>query len=157
MTPVIRFRDTRDSKAASAYFSKADGGYYLDGSDLRREIGGIGADHLGLDQIDFQQFSRLLQGLDPHSGNQLTAKLVEGRLAGWDIPATIPNGVTIAIERGDSRVHDALWEAGRETMADLERFITTRERKGGAQENRTTGNMIWYDFEHPETRPCVPD
>lgn len=155
---MIRMRDIRDASAASSYYGKSDGGYYLDSSDLRREVGGKAAELLGLSSSpDFDQFKRLLQGLNPHTGDQLTAKLVQGRLAGWDVTASIPKGVTVALERGDSRIHDALWEAGRETMADLERFITTRERKGGAHDNRTTGNMVWYGFEHPETRPAKQD
>jgi conjugative relaxase-like TrwC/TraI family protein len=149
----------RDSKSPSAgyhYFSKSDSG--LAAEELRKEVGGLAAERLGLDKDpDFDHFKNLLHGLDPHTGEQLTAKLVEGRISYWDITATVPKGVTIAIERGDPRVHDALWEAGRETMADLERFITTRERKGGAQDNRVTGNMIWYGFEHPETRPAKAD
>ncbi|HEX4610758.1 MAG TPA: relaxase domain-containing protein [Urbifossiella sp.] len=111
---MIRFRDIRDANAAGSYYGKSDGGYYLDASDLRRGVGGKGAHRLGLESTpDFDQFKRLLQGLDPHSGDQLTAKLVEHRLAGWDITATIPKGVTIAIERGVTRVHQARWEAVR--------------------------------------------
>lgn len=155
---MLRFRDIRDAAAANACFSKADGGYYLDGSDLHREVGGKGAERLGLSKTpDFDQFKRLLEGLDPHTGEQLTAKIITGRLAGWDLTASIPKGVTVALERGDSRIHDALWEAGRETMADIEKLITTRVRGGGEVDDRITGNMIWYGFEHPETRPSRED
>src|SRR4051812_20199591 len=116
---MLRFRVINDAKAAGTYYGKSDGGYYLNSSDLRREVGGEGAELLGLDATpDFDQFKLLLQGLDPKSGDQLTSKLLENRLAGWDVTASIPKGVTIAMERGDTRIHDALWEAGRETMAD---------------------------------------
>src|SRR5438128_2456040 len=111
---MLRFRDIRDVKAAASYYSTSDSSkYYLDAPDLHREVGGEAAKLLGLgEQPDYEQFKRLLQGLDPHTGEQLTAKLVDNRLAGWDITASIPKGVTIALERGDKRIHDALWEAG---------------------------------------------
>ena len=112
-----RFHPITDAKAAEAYYGQTDGGYYLDGAELHREVGGQGAERLGLDgNPDFEQFKRLLHGLDPHTGEQLTAKLVPGRLAGWDVTASIPKGVTVALECGDERIHDALWAAGRETM-----------------------------------------
>ena len=155
---MIRLRAIKDAKAAGAYYGKSDGGYYLDSSDLRREVGGSGAKRLGLETTpDFDQFRRLLNGLDPRTGEQLTAKLIPNRLAGWDVTASVPKGVSIALERGDTRVQDAIWEAGRETMADLEAHVVTRVRQGGQLADRATGNLIWYGFEHPETRPNRED
>ena len=71
--------------------------------------------------------------------------------------ASIPKGVTIALERGDARIQDALWEATRETISDLEQYATTRIRKGGQQDDRLTGNLIAFAVEHPETRPAKAD
>ena len=42
-------------------------------------------------------------------------------------------------------------------MAELETLATTRVRKGGRQEDRVTGNLVWYATEHPETRPTKQD
>jgi len=42
-------------------------------------------------------------------------------------------------------------------MAELEKLATTRVRKGGRQEDRVTGNLVWYATEHPETRPTKED
>ncbi len=78
-------------------------------------------------------------------------------MPGWDITASVPKGVTEAIEGGDERVRAALWEAVREAAADVEGLVTTRVRKGGRMEDRVTGNMIWHAFEHPETRPTDED
>ena len=153
---MLRFRASNNAKAAYFYFSKSDSG--IDANDLRSMVGGKAASMLDLDeQPDFEQFKNVLFGLHPDTGEQLTAKLVENRIAYWDITASIPKGVTIAIESGDSRVQDALWEAGRETMADIEGEVVTRKRKGGAQEDRVSGNLLWYGFEHPETRPNRED
>jgi conjugative relaxase-like TrwC/TraI family protein len=146
-----------NAAAAVAYFTKADGGYYLNG-DLRQEWLGQGAGLLGLSGTpNFDHFRRLIHGLDPHTGDQLTAKLLENRIPAWDVTASIPKGVTIALERGDSRIQDALWEAARETMSDLEQYATTRIRKGGQHDDRVTGNLVAFAVEHPETRPAKSD
>ena len=155
---MLRFHPIADAKAAEAYYSKSDGGYYLDADDLRSEWLGRGAEQLDLSgKPDFEHFKRLIHGLDPRTGEQLTAKLIDNRIPAWDVTASIPKGVTIALERGDSRIQDALWEAARDTIADLEQYATTRVRKGGKQEDRVTGNLVAFAVEHPETRPAKSD
>ncbi len=128
---MLRIQPIADAKQAETYYSKSDGGYYMDDGDLRREWVGRGAELLRLRGApDFEQFRRLIHGLDPHSGNQLTAKLVESRIPAWDINVHCSKSVTIAMEQGDSRIQDAFWEATHEAVADLERYATTRVRKG---------------------------
>src|SRR5437868_515195 len=129
---MLRFTPIQDAGAAASYYGKTDGGYYLGGPELHREVGGKGAEILGLlDQPDFKHFERLLQGLHPLTGERLTARLVDDRVAGWDMTASVPKGVTEAIEGGDERVREALWQAVRESAADIEGLVTTRVRKGG--------------------------
>jgi conjugative relaxase-like TrwC/TraI family protein len=153
---VLRFRDSKSPAAGYHYFSKSDSGLAADG--LRSEVGGEGAKALGLDKKpDFDQFKNLLHGLDPNTGEQLTAKLIDGRISYWDITASVPKGVTVALEFGDARIQDLIWDAGREAMKDLEAMTTTRIRKGGEHDDRKSGNLIWYGFEHPETRPARSD
>ena len=52
--------------------------------------------------------------------------LMEDRLPGWDFTASLPKGVTTALEGGDTRIQKALHEAGDESMADVERYAMTR-------------------------------
>ena len=83
---MLRIQPIADAKAAESYYSKSDGGYYLQADDLHREWGGKGAAMLGLSgPPDYEQFKRLIHGLDPHTGEQLTAKLIEDRIPGWDV------------------------------------------------------------------------
>jgi hypothetical protein len=44
-------------------------------------------------------------------------------------------------------------------MDEIEQSVETRVRKGGADENRTTGNMVWAEHVHRTTRPVdgLPD
>ena len=121
---------------------------------MGRQGGGL----LGLTgQPDYEQFKRLIQGLDPNTGEQLTAKLIEERVPGWDATASVPKGVTTALERGDERVRDVIWWAGRKVLGELEEMATTRVRKGGRQEDRLTQNLVWYAKEDAETRPTKED
>ena len=46
----------------------------------------------------------MLKGLHPLTGEQLTARLADDRLAGWDFTARLPKNVTAMIERGDERI-----------------------------------------------------
>ena len=155
---MLRFTPIANARQAESYYAKSDGGYYLQSGELHCEWGGKGAELLGVSGApDYEQFRRLIHGLDPHTGEQLTAKLIEERIPGWDVTASVPKGVTTALERGDARIRQALWDAGREAMADLEEMATTRVRKGGRQEDRRTGNLVWYAKEDAETRPAKED
>ncbi|MFT3920951.1 MAG: relaxase domain-containing protein [Myxococcales bacterium] len=155
---MLRIQPIVNAKQAAQYYSKSDAGYYMADGDLRREWVGRGAELLKLhDTPDYEQFRRLIQGLDPHSGSQLTAKLIVGRVPAWDINVHCAKGVTLALEQGDLRIQTALWEATKETIADLERKATTRVRKGKQQADRITGNLVGYAVEHAETRPSKTD
>jgi conjugative relaxase-like TrwC/TraI family protein len=156
---MIRLTPIKDANAAGHYYGKTDGGYYMDGAGLRREVGGQFAEQLGLEgSPQLQQLTWMLKGLHPTTGEQLTARLVTDRIAGTDLTARIPKGVTEAIEGGDARVEKAVWDTLHETLdQDVEPRITTRVRKGGKYEDRVTGNMAWFGFEHPETRPVELD
>src|SRR4051812_17947850 len=102
---MLRMKPVADARKAEAYYAKSDGGYYLQADDLHREWGGKAAARLGLaGPPEFEHFKRLLHGLDPQSGEQLTARLDADRIAAWDVTASVPKGVTTVIERGDDRV-----------------------------------------------------
>jgi conjugative relaxase-like TrwC/TraI family protein len=142
------------AKRADLYYEKTDTGYYADKDSLHCEWGGKGAPLLGLTgPPDYEHFKRLIRGLDPRTGEQLTARLRDDRIPCWDVTASIPKGATIAIEGGDSRVEEKLWESVREAMSMVEGYATTRVRVGNKQEDRLTQSLLWYAVEHPDTRP----
>src|SRR5271157_4246729 len=144
----------RGARQAELYYPKTDSGYYQAGNGLHAEWGGKCAPMLGLEgPPDFEHFRRIARGLDPWTGEQLTARLRDDRIPGWDMTASIPKGATAAIEGGDERIVPALWESVREAAAMVERYATTRVREGGRQDDRVTGKMLYYAVEHPDTRP----
>lgn len=151
---MLRMKPVESANRACLYYEKSDAGYYQGTDGLHCEWGGKAAERLGLNgEPDYEHFKNLMHGLDPHSGKQLTAKLIDGRIPAWDVTASVPKGVTEALERGDSRIQAAIWESFREAMAMLEGYATTRVRVGGQQADRVTGNLVWYAVEHAETRP----
>ena len=155
---MLRFTPIENARQAESYYAKSDGGYYLDGEELGREWLGKGAARLGLSgRPDYEAFKRLIHGLDPHTGEQLTAMLIDGRIPGWDVTASVPKGVTTALERGDARVQRVISWAKTKSFEDLEAMATTRVRKGGRQEDRVTGNLVGYAKEDAETRPVGED
>ena len=150
MTPI----KGKNAGTAAEYFGQSDGGYYLDGTEFRREWGGKAAPLLGLTgRPELEQFERLLSGLHPLTGKQLTARLTDDRTAGTDFTASLPKGVTSAIEGGDERIMPLFYRTANETMDDVQQMAMTRVRKGGKDADRVTGIMAWLMVEHPEGRP----
>ncbi|APW58620.1 MobF family relaxase [Paludisphaera borealis] len=145
----------RGARRAELYYEKSDAGYYRAEGELHSEWIGKSGDMLGLtgQKPDYEHFKRLIRGLDPHTGEQLTARLRDDRIAAWDLTASMPKGPTLAIERGDTRVLDAFRESYREAFSMVERYATTRVRIDGRQDDRVTGNLLAYAIEHDETRP----
>lgn len=155
MKPVgNRERGERAARRADLYYEKSDAGYYQGEHGQHCEWGGKAAEMLGLKgPPDYEHFKRLIRGLDPHTGEQLTARLNENRIPAWDVTASVPKGVTVAKLRGDERIGPIIWKANRLAMGELERYATTRVRVGGVEEDRVTGNVAWYSVSHGETRP----
>src|SRR4051812_15744042 len=155
---MFRMMPIENAASAADYFGKADGGYFLDGEEMRREWRGEDAQRLGLNgKPTLEQFQRLLNGLDPHTGKQLTARLADDRVPGWAFTASVPKGVTTALEGGDSRIREALWDAGNEAMEDVQHYAATRVRKGNVDLDRTTSSFAYLAVELPDTRPTQED
>jgi conjugative relaxase-like TrwC/TraI family protein len=151
---MLRMKPIQSANRACLYYEKSDAGYYRGTDALHCEWGGKDAEKLKLEgEPDYEHFKNLMHGLHPHSGEQLTAKLVDHRIPAWDVTGSVPKGVTTALEQGDSRIQAAIWDAFREAMAMLEGYATTRVRVKGKQDDRVTGNLVWYAVEHAETRP----
>ena len=151
---MLRMKPVQSANRACLYYEKSDAGYYRGEGGLHCEWGGKAAGKLGLEgPPDYEHFKNLVHGLDPRTGEQLTAKLVGHRIPAWDLTASVPKGVTVALERGDGRIQAAIWESVREAMAMVEGYATTRVRVDGQHADRVTGNLVWYAVEHAETRP----
>ena len=160
---MLRITQSISAAAAERYFREelqvAD--YYADGQTVGGYWGGKGAESLGLcGPVHAEGFTHLLRNEHPVTGDRLTARNDEDRRPGYDFTFSVPKSVSVYLaETRDAGLRSIVHQSVKETMSELEAEMKTRVRKSGADEDRTTGNMVWAAFEHDTTRPVdgVPD
>ena len=156
---MLRITQQDSAKNAKQYYASAD--YYSEGQEIIGLWGGQGARQLGLGGVvDKEAFERLCDNLDPRDGKPLTVRTRSERTVGYDFTFSVPKSVSLLYAlSGDHDIMDAFRSAVNETMRDIESEMKTRVRRGGRDENRDTGNMVWAEFIHTTSRPVdgVPD
>jgi conjugative relaxase-like TrwC/TraI family protein len=150
---MLRVTAIANSEAAKAYFKSAD--YYIEGQESPSFWNGKGAELLGLSgEVDYRDFEKLCDNINPATGRQLTAKHLTNRRVGYDFTFSLPKSLSLAYSLGgDERIASEFQAAVADTMGLIEREMETRVRKEGANENRRTGNMLWTAFTHHTSRP----
>lgn len=156
---MLRIIQNRSSESAKSYYAQSD--YLSEGQELTGYWGGKAAERLGLSgEVGKQHFDRMCGNLHPQTGDRLTLRTKADRTPGYDFNFHVPKGVSLAYAMGqDDRILDLFRASVEETMQEIEREAKTRVRKHGADENRTTGNLVWATFIHTTARPIdgVPD
>jgi conjugative relaxase-like TrwC/TraI family protein len=159
---MLRINQNSSASHAKSYYPTPD--YYIDGAK-DQELPGIwrgkGAERLGLaGVIDQTAWDALCENRDPNTDLPLTVRNKSDRTVGMDFNFHVPKTVSVlyAMTR-DDRIVDALRDSVRETMNEIETRMQTRVRRNRADENRTTGNMLWGEFIHLTSRPVggIPD
>lgn len=151
------------SRNAKEYFkeslSKED--YYTEGQEVRGEWQGIGAEKLGLSgPVTTETFEALCDNKKPGTDERLTQRNKDNRIVGYDFNFHSPKSVSVTYEfTKDERILNAFKLSVNQTMREIETESKTRVRQKGANENRTTGNMVWAEFVHFTARPVngLPD
>lgn len=156
---MLRIIQSTASAHAKSYYSTAD--YYSEGQELTGRWRGEAASHLGLHgEVQQVDWDALCDNRHPQTGQQLTARLRSDRTVGYDFNFHVPKSVSLlyATTR-DERLLETFRDAVDGTMQDMEAEMQARVRKGGKQENRVTGNMVWGEFIHFTSRPVdgLPD
>ena len=96
----------------------------------------------------------------PGTDERLTQRNRGNRIVGYDFNFHCPKSVSVAYEfTQDNRILEAFKDSVNQTMREIETESKTRVRRNGADENRTTGNLVWAEFVHFTARPVngVPD
>lgn len=151
------------SRNAKEYFkeslSRED--YYTQGQEIRGEWQGIGAERLGLSgPVTTETFEALCDNKKPGTDERLTQRNKDNRIVGYDFNFHCPKSVSVMYEfTKDERILNAFKLSVNQTMREIETESKTRVRQKGANENRTTGNMVWAEFVHFTARPVngLPD
>ena len=157
---MLRIVPNSSAAGAKSYFSTAD--YYAPGQqELKGVWRGYGAARLGLSgSIEQKDWDALCENRNPTTGEKLTARQKSERRVGYDFNFHVPKSVSVlyGITR-DERILDAFRDCVNQTMREMEAETKTRVRKGGKNEDRITGEMIWGEHVHFTSRPIdgIPD
>src|SRR5215471_14959334 len=143
--------------------------YYAEGERVTGQWFGRGAQLLGLsDEVYYQDFEALRQGLDPRTSEFLRPRHGADRITGdgsirsrernlYDFTFSAPKSVSIMAQlTGDERLVEAHQRAVKEALAELESQAATRVRGAGANHDRTTGNLILAVYHHDTSRELDP-
>jgi conjugative relaxase-like TrwC/TraI family protein len=145
---------------AEQYFDEhysVDEGYYTENAKIVGLWTGTMADDLGLTgEVTKEQFSALLKGLAPQSGDTLVAKALGYNVhaAAWDAQFSCPKSVSLQALVGpgaDERLIEAHHRAVQRALSEVERYAMARQH--GGREAVSSGNIIAAQFTHFAARP----
>ena len=148
--------------------------YYAVGETITGQWAGRGAELLGLQgAVSMEQFDAIRQGLDPTSGEFLrqrqSADRFQERVADgekllerigtarnlYDFTVSAPKAISVqAME--DPRLVNAHQSAVAEMAREMESLAAARVRKGGANDNRHTSNLVVARYDHDTSRELDP-
>jgi conjugative relaxase-like TrwC/TraI family protein len=165
---MLTIRAMSDGQGYSArHLEHSD--YYAEGERVTGQWQGRGGDLLGLSgEVTSPQFEAIREGLDPHTGEFLRQRQSADRVAAdgstqsrgrnlYDFTISAPKSVSImAALGGDARLNQAHEIAVAEALRELESYAGTRVRQSGANEDRTTGNLVVAVYHHDTSRELDP-
>jgi len=155
--------------SAQEYFREhlAVGDYYAENQLVAGEWVGQGAEKLGLTgKVGEKEFLALCHGLNPSTGERLTARMnflrqeegktVANRRVFYDFTLSPPKSVSVVGLCLDDRILALHHQAVKTALTELEKFAATRVRKLGQRGERNTGNVVAATFRHDTSRELDP-
>src|SRR5580658_1185036 len=152
---MLRIIQNTSATGAKRYYTSANADYYTEGQELEGLWRGQGAARLGLSgAVQKEAWDALCDNRHPATGAALTPRRKSDRRVGYDFNFHVPKSVSLLYGlTNDERIVDAFRASVDETMRDIESEVKTRVRKGGKNEDRIAGNMVWGEFIHTTARP----
>ena len=150
---------------ASRHLSSND--YYAENEKVMGQWRGRGAELLGLEgEVRMEQFEAIRQGLHPETGEYLRPRMSADRFNGqgertstarnlYDFTVSAPKSVSIQAMI-DPRLIEAHQQAVQEMAGEMESLAGSRVRQNGADENRSTGNLVIAAYGHDSSRELDP-
>src|SRR6202167_120770 len=152
MISITHFTNTKEAKDYHAHLSRDD--YF--GKDAREipVYEGKTATQLGIGGMEAtkESFYSLCENRNPLTSERLTSRTRDDRRIMTDVTFDVGKSVTLAALY-DKRINGLVDDSIRETMADIESEMAVRVRKGGKDEDRKSGNIIYVMWPHETTRP----
>jgi conjugative relaxase-like TrwC/TraI family protein len=143
--------------------------YYAEGERVIGQWQGRGAELLGLaGEVHSEQFEAIRQGLDAESGEFLRQRQSADRTAAdgtiqsrgrnlYDFTISAPKSVSVMAKVGaDGRLVKAHQKAVGEALQELESQAASRVRQQGANDDRSTGNLVLAVYHHDTSRELDP-
>ncbi len=151
----MRVFHQKNAAQGKQYYAASD--YYEGGPDqLKGYWVGKLARHFGLrGEVQKEVFDRLVDNLDPTSGERLTQRNHGERRVLTDITFSAPKSVSLlwGVSQ-DQRLLDVVQQAATETFTDLEKDALTRvNHERGVLTTQKTGNLIGASWLHVTGRP----
>lgn len=142
---------------SAGYYMAQDNYYFLGGMEARWV--GKGAEELGLSGIVSEHdFGEALAGRLP-GGIDLT-RMVDGKNAhrtGYDLTFGAPKTASVLmVVHGDLALLKAWNESVAETLAEIEKTVTTRQMVDGVNQTIVTGKAVIATFNHDTSRDLDP-
>lgn len=164
MIIMIRMHQIVSAKQAKDYYSDAllQSDYYTQDQELKGNFFGRLAERIGLDAVPTKEvFFMLVDNINPVTKQPLTRHKKEGRTVGYDVVFNAPKSTSIVHALvDDDHILKAFQASVQETMLEIEQDSKTRVRTGKKQEDRETGNLLWFEVTHQTARPIdgsLPD
>ena len=155
---MLTISEVTSATGAKQYYATAD--YYSEGQETVGHWGGKLAGELGLcGKVGKVAFERMVDNLDPETGERLTARTNHYRRVGYDFTVSLNKSASIVRafagdglgERMDAARDDAIAFM----MAAVEADMQCRERRHGADHDIRTGNLAYAMFHHKTSRPVA--
>ncbi|WP_438479710.1 MobF family relaxase [Oleiharenicola lentus] len=146
---------------AVEYFREhmAVGDYLTEDGKAEMTWFGAGADRLALQgRCQLEHFENLCHGLHPETGEKLMVrdKGAHRRVCFFGQISPPKDVSLLYLVGGDARIAGWWQEAVAETLHEIELTTATRVRRDGANEDRTTGNLIAAIVTHDASRALDP-
>lgn len=155
---MLRIHQSNSAENAKGYYTSGledAHDYYAAGANKHGQWFGEGAKLLGLSgDVSQRDFFRLCDNRRPEDDSKLNPRENSIRKIGYDVSFSAPKSLSIVqAVLGDGRIVDVFQQVVRTTMKIMEYDAHVRVRRDGVVETRKTGNLVWAEFTHFESRP----
>ena len=133
--------------------------YYAEEGEAPGRWGGAAAELNLQGQVKAEQFSAIMQGFNPETGEALVQNAgKENHRPGWDLTFSAPKSVSLAYAVADQdqrqQIEQAQQKAADAAMAYLEQYAEVRTGKGGA--DRESCKLVHASWQHITSRAQDP-